>query len=262
MLISPSTASLPIDAVQLKNAAPVQEVFSSTQGEGIYVGKRQVFIRFAHCHLKCAYCDTPMQSHDGACHVETQPGSGEKTSFANPLPAESLVDITRNLLALLPHHSVSFTGGEPLLYHGFLHHTLPLIRPYAPIYLETSGTQADFFENVSDWVDIVAMDIKLPSATKEAARFEEHAAFYQRAREKECFIKLVFNEQTTQQELESVRAIVTDSNTPIILQPETCLSNNAVQIHPRRLFEIEATLAAWFTDIRIIPQTHKMLKVL
>jgi 7-carboxy-7-deazaguanine synthase len=262
MPISLSSTSVSSHVASIKTGAPVQEVFSSTQGEGVYVGKRQVFIRFAHCHLKCAYCDTPMQSHDGACHVEMQPGSGEKISFANPLSTESLVDITCNLLRLLPHHSVSFTGGEPLLYHGFLRHTLPLIRAYAPIYLETSGTQADFFANVSDWVDIVAMDIKLPSATKEAPRFEEHAAFYQLARSKECFIKLVFNDGTTLDELESVRAIVTDSNTPIILQPETCLSNNAVQIHPRRLFEIETTLAAWFTDIRIIPQTHKMLKVL
>lgn len=260
MLISASSS--PNSVTHAKTSAPVQEIFSSTQGEGIYVGKRQVFIRFAHCHLKCAYCDTPMQSKDGYCHVETQPGLGVKKRFPNPLSTESLVEITVDLLRLLPHHSISFTGGEPLLYHGFLRHTLPLIRPYAPIYLETSGTQVDFFENVTDWVDIVAMDIKLPSATKEAARFEEHAAFYQQARHKECFIKLVFNETTSQQELEAVRDIVTDRNTPIILQPETRLTDNTVQISPRRLFEIEATLAAWFTDIRIIPQTHKMLKVL
>jgi organic radical activating enzyme len=251
----------------LARTAPVQEVFSSIQGEGIYVGMRQVFVRFAHCHLKCAYCDTPMTSVDGRCHVETRPGSGEMDACDNPLSVETLAGLILDLLRTARHHSVSLTGGEPLLYHGFLRQLLPLIRAAAPTYLETSGTQPEFFEAVSDWVDIVAMDIKLPSATGEAPRFGEHAAFYRQAREKDCFIKLVFNERTTVDELEAIRAIVTDRNRPIILQPETLppgsgMVGKTVPLPPRRLFDIENALSVWFEDVRVIPQTHKMLQVL
>jgi len=35
------------------------EIFSSFQGEGTLVGRRQIFIRFAGCPLRCSYCDTP-----------------------------------------------------------------------------------------------------------------------------------------------------------------------------------------------------------
>ena len=36
----------------------INEVFSSIQGEGTLIGRRQVFIRFSGCNLDCNYCDT------------------------------------------------------------------------------------------------------------------------------------------------------------------------------------------------------------
>src|ERR1700760_4825663 len=84
--------------------APLQEIFSSIQGEGVYVGKRQVFVRFAHCHLKCAYCDTPMTTADGHCHVETPPGSGHIERHPNPLQPETLVTLITDLLQTSLHH--------------------------------------------------------------------------------------------------------------------------------------------------------------
>ncbi len=245
--------------------APVQEVFSSIQGEGIYVGKRQVFVRFAHCHLKCAYCDTPMTSPTGQCHVETPPGSGIIEYHNNPLPPETLVDIIQSLLKTAKHHSVSFTGGEPLLYHQFLQSVFPQVQGHCKTYLETSGTQADFLESVLPWTDIIAMDIKLPSATGEAPQFENHARFYAQAKGNpatECFIKLVFNQRTTLAELAEVRGIVTNRQTPIILQPETSLTDRTVSILPSQVFAAENYLTQYFDDVRVIPQTHKMLNVL
>lgn len=226
------------------------------------MGKRQIFVRFAHCHLKCAYCDTPMTSQDGQCHVETEPGQGHSLVVSNPLDSLSLLDILLPILAKAKHHSISFTGGEPLLYHGFLKELFPEIQQHTQTYLETSGTQPEFLAKILPWTDIIAMDIKLPSTTKEAPHFAEHAAFYQLAKTKDLFIKLVFNDSTTDAELEAVRQIVTDANTPIILQPETSLVDNSVTLNARRLWEIEQTLAEFYSDIRVIPQTHKMLQVL
>lgn len=265
-VVSPSpitgTEHASLENADVLRTAPVQEIFSSTQGEGVYVGKRQIFVRFAHCHLKCAYCDTPMVSATGQCHLEAIPGSGETVLHPNPLTPDKLVELAAALWCQAKHHSISLTGGEPLLYHAFLAEALPQIQPFAPLYLETSGTQPEFFEAIFDWIDIVAMDIKLPSATKEAPRYAEHAAFYQLARQKDCFIKLVFNESTSLEELDAVRQIVTDSNTPIILQPETSLADRSVSIRPAHLFKMENYLSEYFSDVRIIPQTHKMLNVL
>lgn len=263
--VSMSVSSHSLQPQLNAKTAPVQEVFSSIQGEGIFVGKRQVFVRFAHCHLKCAYCDTPMTSATGKCHVETPPGSGEIAYVENPLSPEHLIDIITPLLETARHHSVSFTGGEPLLYHQFLRDVFPTIQKQAPIYLETSATQPEFLETVLPWVDFIAMDIKLPSATKEPAQFENHARFYELAMQNKqltCFIKIVFNQNTTSEELDAVKHIVTQRSMPIILQPETDLTDRMVHIHPQRVLEIEHELSSYFEDVRVIPQTHKMLNVL
>ena len=66
--------------------APVREMFVSVQGEGPYVGYRQLFVRFPKCNLNCIYCDTPKEwENDKKCHVEKAPGSGEFEEIDNPL---------------------------------------------------------------------------------------------------------------------------------------------------------------------------------
>ncbi len=37
---------------------PISETFVSIQGEGNYVGRRSLFIRFQYCNLTCSWCDT------------------------------------------------------------------------------------------------------------------------------------------------------------------------------------------------------------
>ena len=39
------------------NEIRISEVFSSYQGEGLYAGEKQIFVRFYGCNLKCCYCD-------------------------------------------------------------------------------------------------------------------------------------------------------------------------------------------------------------
>jgi organic radical activating enzyme len=260
-MISAVSNSTPVAQV-----APVQEIFSSFQGEGIFVGKRQIFVRFAHCHLKCAYCDTPMTTPTGQCHLESPPGSGEIQYLENPMTVPRIQAVLAQLLPLAKHHSISFTGGEPLLYHRFLKELFPWVQQHCPTYLETSGTQPEFLEAVLPWVSTVAMDIKLPSTTHEPPQFEQHAQFYTLAQSHapscQVFIKLIINNDTSEEELQAVRDIVSDTSTPIILQPETSLSDKTVSIRAKALFWAESFLSTHFQDVRVIPQTHKMLNVL
>jgi 7-carboxy-7-deazaguanine synthase len=258
--------------------APVQEIFSSFQGEGPWVGCRQLFVRFAHCHLKCAYCDTPMNSPDGQCHVETPAGSGQKKLLPNPLTPEALLETIRPLLTAAPHQGISFTGGEPLLYHTFLKPVFESLQaefgPTHPhlVYLETSGTQPEFLAPLLPFINIVAMDIKLPSATGEAEQFDETQRFYQtilnwnQAHPEQppiqVFAKLIFNDHITSAELQRVQEIVSNPETPILLQPETSLSDKRVHVSIPAMFRVYDALSEKYSSIRLIPQTHKMLNVL
>jgi 7-carboxy-7-deazaguanine synthase len=258
----PTNQSLPqLEPPPTSPTVVLQEVFSSFQGEGPWVGKRQLFVRFAHCHLTCRYCDTAMESADGRAHI-TQP-NGTLVSLDNPLTAGQLTQALLTCLQQQPHHSVSFTGGEPLLYHKALRQILPAIQPVCKTYLETSGTQPDWLKPLLPWTDMVAMDVKLPSATGEPGQWLAHAEFLRLSLQTQVFIKVVFNNDLTAEELDQVAQLARISRSvPVILQPETSLTA-APQLNAseQTMFCAAERLQAVFDDVRLIPQTHKMVSI-
>ncbi|NIO36533.1 hypothetical protein GTO27_02395, partial [Candidatus Bathyarchaeota archaeon] len=43
----------------------VSEIFYSIEGEGIEIGRPEVFIRLAECNLRCTWCDTKYTWENG-----------------------------------------------------------------------------------------------------------------------------------------------------------------------------------------------------
>ena len=246
------------------DAAPLQEVFSSFQGEGPYVGERQLFVRVAHCHLKCTYCDTPMTQPDGRLHVQPISNFTPAQVLENPVTPDALMAVLRPMLMALPHHSVSLTGGEPLLYHRFLKQLLPQLQPLTRTYLETSGTQPNFLAEVLEWTDIIAMDFKLPSATREPPQYEAHREFLAVARTRpatELFVKVIFDTRTPEAEWAALESVISDRDLPIILQPVTDLDDQRVHVPASVIEQVAIRVSRTFRHVRVIPQTHKMLNV-
>lgn len=241
-------------------AGHVMEIFSAIQGEGPFVGVPQIFFRLYRCNLRCAWCDTPESFElSGPGQVENPPGGRRFDSFDNPISPELAMELLAPFISR-PHHSISFTGGEPLLQPEFLKALFPLLKEkHERIFLETGGSLPEILEKVIDWVDIVSMDLKLPSSAKERPLWEKHEEFLRIASRKECYVKIVLTRDTLPEEfargVELVKRIAPDAT--VILQPVTPLGGCEPPGETELLARQEEALRV-LRDVRVIPQVHKL----
>lgn len=242
----------------------ISSVFQSIQGEGIYVGERQVFVRMIGCNMTCAYCDeggVQLVNEKDASPKKCQIKADKKTeTIENPLTCEKAAGaINEFLLKKDLFHSVSFTGGEPLLQIDFLKSLLPLV-PHKK-YLETNGVLYSNLEEVIDLVDIIAMDVKLPSAAKTGPYFEEHRRFIEVAKAKDLFIKAVFSKETTAKEIDDLAQFLGEAcrDIPLVLQPVSSTRSYRSSPTPDQCLAFQAIAKRKVKKVLVIPQMHKLL---
>ncbi len=233
------------------------EVFYSIQGEGLYVGRPQIFIRLAGCNLQCRYCDTPAARGPAPAvwRIEREPGARAFEERPNPASASELADA---LAAWPARDAATFTGGEPLLQPDFLAAATELLRSQGrSIHLETNGVLVEELRRVIDIVDVVAMDIKLSSATGEPNRFEANRAFLETAAAREAFVKLVVAARTPETEAAAAARLVADvdPSIPVVIQP---VSAPGERPDERHLLALAGAAAAHVRFARVIPQVHKL----
>jgi organic radical activating enzyme len=247
----------------------VSEIFSSAQGEGVNIGRRQLFVRFCECHRNCLYCDTPVERTD-AVSIEHEPGSGRFESVPNPLSAKQLLKLLTGLnCPESAHDDLFITGGEPLLQADFLAAFLPEARKRLnlPVHLETSGDLPEPFAKVTEWVDHVLMDIKLPSVTGEPEAWKMHRAFLDIIEREKigATIKLVVSADTSDSDLARAAEIIRMSGSlaAVVLQPMTAASKTNRVPTARQVLSWQSAMAVTLgRSVRIIPQCHKMMGLL
>ena len=287
------------------------EIFSSIQGEGKYVGCRQIFIRLEGCNLDCRYCDTENKpnAHD-FCLVERRPGSRDFERVKNPLSLEAAVEKVGKLLETAPHQAVSFTGGEPLLHGEFIREfskklVSHLVQKHKnncsrcgqmlgrggrcsgatstdddnadgcisgnyygderggtlhiPIFLETNGTMPEKLREIIDCVDIISMDVKLPSAIG-SELWDVHREFLEIAAQRDYYVKIVISGETTEAEFRKAVDMLGgfSRDVMLILQPVTPFGGFTIAT-PERMLEAQAYALRHLKDVRVIPQTHRMM---
>ena len=217
----------------------ISEIFQSIQGEGPFLGNRQAFVRFYGCNLNCKFCDT------------------RPSGFSQ----YSRLKVVQEIERFPRPHSVSITGGEPLLQISFLKELFPYLKERQHrIYLETNGTLVDELSSVIGLVDIVAMDFKLPSSTGGNSYFQEHEEFLKLARTREVFVKAVITDSTISDDVETAVKIIKgiDRSIPLILQPDTnCLSYGLF----RNMANFRTLALEQLDNVRIVPQMHKLVGV-
>ncbi len=121
------------------------ELYKSVQGESSFTGMPCIFVRFAGCNLRCAWCDSTYTFTGGEAFTEDE--------------------VVAKIVALAPCTLVEFTGGEPMLHAREL---LPLMQrlletstPSYTLMMETSGERP--LQDVPKAVHKI-VDVKCPGS--------------------------------------------------------------------------------------------------
>jgi 7-carboxy-7-deazaguanine synthase len=238
----------------------VAEIFRSIQGEGPHVGSLQIFVRFSGCSLRCVYCDTTYARERAAdCALR---GKTPARTIPNPVDARELAAYVRSLAEVTPGiHSLSVTGGEPLEQVDFLRAFCAEIRECGlPVYLETNGLFEDAARSVSSLVDIVSLDVKLPSLCGGGDLFPVYRRILPVFREREIFCKVVIAEGYNPAEFDEAVGLVAafEKRIPFIIQPATPTASRG-GVRGENLLACYFRAAAYLDDVRVIPQCHRLL---
>jgi organic radical activating enzyme len=250
----------------LKNNKPmmkgyVSEIFRSFQGEGLFAGRRHVFLRMAGCNLRCGYCDTP-DSLERTARCTVFEIDGEPREVDNPLDVERLLTLLAPFLSTPGLHAVAVTGGEPLVQAAFLADLLERGQLPVPVLLETNGTHPDRLELVLPYVDIVSMDVKLPSNSGEPPLWDRHRAFLAKSIGKTVYVKVPVDEQTLDEEVQRAAALVAAADPAVVLYLQPIVSSAAVsRVSPARLERFYDIATRELREVRVLPQAHKILGI-
>ena len=240
----------------------LSELFVSFQGEGAHVGRRHLFVRFGGCNLRCRYCDTPGSLERGRVFTVSR-GDGTEVAYPNPVDAPVVAEIVRELLAgEAPVDGVALTGGEPLVQSEFIAVFLEEARLSVPVLLETSGVLPRRLRDVVTRVDVVSMDMKLPSNTGERAFWDEHAEFLALASGREVYVKILVDAATTAADVARAARLVRriDRPIPVFLQPILDVEDRPA-IAPAGLAALYAAAHEHVPSVRVLPQTHKVMRI-
>ncbi len=220
------------------NTGKINEIFKSYQGEGLWQGKEQVFIRFFGCNLNCKFCDT-------------------KQSFYQLMP---IAQVLERVNSFGRFHSVSLTGGEPLLQIHFLEALLPRLKKQGwALYLETNGVLYKNLAKIINYIDLISMDFKLPSSTGQFSYWRRHRNFIKVAQNTHLFAKVVIGRETLWEDLDKTIEIIKKIKPDLflVLQPE----NPYESLLKEKLTVFKKRCTDGLISVKIIPQLHKKMGI-
>jgi 7-carboxy-7-deazaguanine synthase len=121
------------------------ELYKSVQGESSFTGVPCIFVRFAGCNLRCAWCDSEYTFTGGKPFTEDE--------------------VVAQIEALAPCPLVEFTGGEPMLHERellpLMHRLLADGKTKYTLMMETSGERP--LQDVPPAVHKI-VDVKCPGS--------------------------------------------------------------------------------------------------
>ncbi|MDK2790644.1 MAG: 7-carboxy-7-deazaguanine synthase [Methanothermococcus sp.] len=241
----------------------IREVFSSIMGEGKFIGRRFIFVRFKGCPLDCVYCDEAKKV-EGICEVENVPGTGNFEECPNI--NEELINVI-NRLKTPDLFAVSFTGGEPLLYSDVIKEYSELLHDLGyKTFLESNGMYPDKV----NFFDYGSIDIKLPEhfKSKDVNQWRDLYKNELKTIEKlhnmgsDVYAKIVVMEKTPESLVEDIAKDLSDiGDITLCIQPLTPYGTAKDVPSQEKIFNI-MSLCGKYVDVMCTPQIHKIMGIL
>lgn len=228
------------------------ELFTSVEGEGILFGTKTLFVRLAGCPFTCFYCDTK----------ESLPlDSGDEYSIEE---ACKLIDSNLKEKTF----KVNFTGGDPLIQHNAVAELAKHVQAKKiPTYLESSCFDSDRFNHVLPFIDLVKIEFKTRDSdfvdSKHYERLIENACKcleLSLAAQKTTYIKIVVSSKTNPSHFKSLvekifKIVSNDNLDGFIIQPTFGIAEPSLDL----LLELYDIVFPYFSEVKVVPQLHKLI---
>ena len=166
----------------------INEIYRSVQGESSWAGLPCVFVRLTACNLRCVWCDSTHTFYEG-----------------KRMSLDEVLDRVEELGDPL----VEITGGEPLLQPESVRTLARFAHESGGrTWLETHGGRINELAEVIGDIDVVSMDMKLPSSSGDWIPLDIHRLFLEVAVRADVFVKIVITPETADAEVLSAAALV------------------------------------------------------
>ncbi|MBS7251277.1 MAG: radical SAM protein [Candidatus Freyarchaeota archaeon] len=201
--------------------------------------------------------------------MEESPGTGKFAGQANPIDPATLCSYVRKLKTA-DLHSVSFTGGEPLLQTDFLREVAEnLVSEGYILFLETNGSLPRCASKVAELFKYCCCDIKDESAGAASdwrALVERELETIQVLVEAKAktFAKVVVTSQTKSENIEWYARELAKLGCPLCIQIVTPYGEVGEKPTIKQLFQFTEAAAKYLhkNDVSISVQAHKVLGIL
>lgn len=127
----------------------INSIYRATEGEGVFLGRPQIFVRYQGCSVGCLNCDSK-----DTWEFKKEMGI-ELSEILERIHSEGYDGSIKN---------VSITGGDPL-HPSHVPHVIELVKALKErgyfINIEAAGTRV--VDEIFDLVDYISFDYKTPS---------------------------------------------------------------------------------------------------